>query len=166
MNNYAASVTQQGSQTKSGFLQALVATRPGWGPVVLRLGLAAMLWPHGAQKLLGLFGGYGFSATMGAMSQSLPAAIVFLVIMGEFFGSILIASGFLTRFAAASVAVIMAGAALTVHLHNGFFMNWMGNQPGEGFEFHLLAISMAVTLLVQGAGSASIDLRLTKRAKD
>ena len=124
---------------------------------MLRIGLAVMLWPHGAQKLLGWFGGYGFKGTMDAMGQNLPAPIVFLVILGEFFGPLLLVSGFLTRFAAASVALIMLGAAFLVHLPNGFF-----NDKG-GIEFHLLAITIAVALLVNGAGSASVDLKLTER---
>lgn len=144
---------------KHGFWQSLVATKPSWGQFVLRIGLAVMLWPHGAQKLLGWFGGYGFEGTMGFMTQSgIPAPVAFLVILGEFFGPILLLGGFLTRFAAASAAVIMAGAALMVHLPNGFF-----NDKG-GIEFPLLAVTVAVALLVNGAGSASVDLRLTKKS--
>ncbi len=144
---------------KTSFWQSLVATKPSWGQFVLRIGLAVMLWPHGAQKLLGWFGGYGFEGTMGFLTQSgIPAPVAFLVIIGEFFAPLLLVSGFLTRFAAASVAVIMAGAALMVHLPNGFF-----NDKG-GIEFPLLAITIAVALLVNGAGAASVDLKLTKRA--
>lgn len=146
----------------TGLFRKLIATQPSGAQLVLRVSLAAMLWPHGAQKLLGWFGGYGFSGTMDALSQSLPAPIVFLVIIGEFFAPFLLLTGFATRFAAASVALIMAGAALIVHLPNGFFMNWFGGQAGEGIEFHLLAIAIAVALVIQGAGSASVDLRLSR----
>jgi putative oxidoreductase len=124
-----------------------------------------MLWPHGAQKLLGWFGGYGFEGTMAGLTQSgIQAPVAFLVIIGEFFAPLLLASGLLTRFAAGSVALIMFGAVAFVHLPNGFFMNWTGTQAGEGFEFHLLAITAAAALLATGAGSASADLVLTKRA--
>ena len=122
-----------------------------------RIGLAAMMWPHGAQKLLGWFGGYGYEGTMGAMTQSgLPAPVALLVILGEFFGPILLAFGFLTRFAAASIAAIMVGAVAMVHWPNGFFAD------KNGWEMHLLAITLAVSLLVSGAGSASIDLRFAR----
>lgn len=151
-------------ETASGNLswfQSLVRTNPGWGQVALRLGLAAVIWPHGAQKLLGWFGGYGFEGTMGFLTKSgIPAPVAFLVIVGEFFAPLLLVSGFLTRFAAASVAVIMAGAAFLVHMPNGFFVNWTGAQAGEGIEFHLLAIALALGLVIGGAGSGSIDLRL------
>ncbi len=146
----------------TGFFSKLVATQPSTGQLALRIGLAAMLWPHGAQKMLGWFGGYGFKGTMDALSQNLPAPIVFLVILGEFFAPFLLVSGFATRFAAASVGVIMAGAALLVHFPNGFFMNWFGGQQGEGIEFHILAITIAVALVLKGAGSASLDLRLSR----
>jgi putative oxidoreductase len=116
-----------------------------------------MLWPHGAQKLLGWFGGYGFEGTMAFMTQSgIPAPVAFLVIIGEFFAPILLVAGFLTRFAAASVALIMAGAALMVHLPNGFFAD------KGGLEFPLFATFAALALVFSGAGSGSVDLRLTR----
>ena len=157
------SISSSVARSESGrsFLQGLVATKPGWGGPVLRLGLAVMLWPHGAQKLLGWFGGYGFEGTMAFMTQSgIPAPVAFLVIVGEFFAPILLVAGFLTRFAAASVAVIMAGAALIVHLPNGFFAD------KGGLEFPLFATFAALSLVFSGAGSGSVDLRLTKREQD
>jgi putative oxidoreductase len=145
------------SDSSRGFWQAFVSTGPGWGPAVARLGLAAMMWPHGAQKLLGWFGGYGFEGTVGAMTQGgMPAPVAILVVLGEFFGPILLATGFLTRFAAASLAVIMIGAVAMVHWPNGFFAD------KNGWEMHLLAITLALSLVVSGAGSASVDRRLTK----
>ena len=127
-----------------------------------RLILGLVILPHGAQKLLGLFGGHGFAATMqGMTSMGLPAVIVLLVMIAEFFGAIGLVTGFLGRVAAFGIFCVMVGAILTVHLHNGFFMNWEGTQKGEGFEYHLLAIGMAVAVMVKGSGRLSVDRSMT-----
>ena len=133
------------------------------GPI-LRLGLAAVMWPHGAQKLLGWFGGYGFEGTLGFLTGTVgvPAPLAVLTILGEFFGPILLVLGLGTRFVAASFAAIMVAAVTTVHLPNGFFMSWSGTQAGEGYEYHLLVIAMSLALLARGAGRLSLD-RLVAR---
>jgi putative oxidoreductase len=125
----------------------------------LRLALAAVIFPHGAQKLLGWFGGYGFSGTMGFFTEQLglPGLLAFLVIFIEFFGALALAAGVLGRAAAAGIAAVMIGAVVTTHLPNGFFMNWSGTQSGEGFEFHLLAVGIAAALVIKGSGAASVD---------
>jgi putative oxidoreductase len=117
------------------------------------------MFPHGAQKLLGWYGGFGFSGTMGFFTETmhLPWLVAFLVIIGESFGSIALLLGLLTRFTAASLAVIMLGAITMVHLPHGFFMNWFGKQQGEGYEYHLLVIGIAAALMVTGAGRWSAD---------
>jgi putative oxidoreductase len=144
--------------------RALVATKPGLAPTVLRLALGVVMLPHGAQKMLGWFGGHGFSATVAGMSQmGLPAALVGLVIVIEFFGSLALIAGVLSRAAALGIAAVMVGAITTVHLSNGFFMNWTGAQAGEGYEFHLLAIGIALAIMITGGGSLSVD-RLLVRA--
>jgi putative oxidoreductase len=127
--------------------------------------LGAVFFPHGAQKLLGAFGGYGFSGTMGFFTGTMhiPAPIAFLVIMGEFFGSLGLVLGAGTRACAFGVTAIMLGAVFTTHLDVGFFMNWFGNQKGEGFEYHLLALALSVPLLVWGGGEYSIDRWLAAR---
>jgi len=126
--------------------------------LILRLVLGIVFFPHGAQKMLGWFGGGGFAATMAGMTKmGLPAAIVFLVILFEFFGSLSLITGFLGRVGAICVGIVMLGAIFTVHLKNGFFMNWMGNQKGEGFEYHLLVLGMVLAILVTGSGRWSID---------
>lgn len=142
----------------SSFLQSLVATSGSFAPLFLRVALGLMLLPHGAQKLLGWFGGYGFTGTMGYLTGTVgvPWLVGLLVILGEFFGSLLLLAGFGTRFAAASVAIIMAGAAWQ-HRSNGFFMNWFGQQKGEGIELHLLALGIAAALFVLGGGRYSVD---------
>jgi putative oxidoreductase len=130
---------------------------------LVRLFLGLVMFPHGAQKLLGWFGGGGFSGTMQGMTgMGLPAIIVFLVILIEFFGSLGLILGFLGRVAAFGVLCLMLGAIFTVHLPNGFFMNWMGNQKGEGFEYHLLAIGMALAVIVKGSGAYSADRSITR----
>ncbi len=126
--------------------------------LILRLTLGIVFFPHGAQKMLGWFGGGGFAGTMAGMTKmGLPAVVVFLVILGEFFGSLGLIFGFLSRLAAAGIGIIMLGAIFTVHLRNGFFMNWMGNQKGEGVEYHLLVLGIVLAILATGSGRWSID---------
>jgi putative oxidoreductase len=132
----------------------------------LRLVLGVVFFAHGAQKMLGWFGGYGFHGTMGFLTQKagLPAPVAFLVICVEFFGGLGLIVGLLTRIAALGIGVEMIGAVFMVHLQNGFFMNWAGNQKGEGFEYHLLAIAVAGALLLRGAGAFSVDRALSEKA--
>ncbi len=143
----------------------LLKTDDGWASLILRVMLGLVLFPHGAQKALGWYGGFGFSGTMGFFTDTmhLPWVIAFLVIVGEFFGSLGLLVGFLTRFTAASVAVIMVGAVVTMHLPNGFFMNWFGKQAGEGYEYHLLVIAICAALMITGAGRWSADGVIAKR---
>jgi putative oxidoreductase len=145
----------------------LVDTTRSVAPTVARLGLGCVMFAHGAQKVLGLWGGYGFSGTMGFFTSKLgiPAPLAALAIIAEFFGSIALLFGFLTRVAAAGIGVVMLVAMAMVHSHVGFFMNWNGNQKGEGFEYHLLALTLCLVLLVAGGGSASIDRWLTERRR-
>jgi len=130
----------------------------------LRLTLALVMFPHGAQKLLGWFGGYGFSGTMGFLTSSigLPAPLAAAVIAIEFFAPLLLVAGFATRLAAAGITTIMIGAIVTVHAPNGFFMNWSGQQAGEGYEYHLLVIGMTLALMLAGGGRWSADRALTE----
>src|SRR5262245_53256298 len=148
-----------------GAMKALFHTDDGWAGFILRVTLGLVMFPHGAQKLLGWFGGFGFDGTMGFFTQKmgLPWLIVFLIIIGESFGSVALLAGFLTRFAAASLAIIMLGAISLVHLPHGFFMNWSGQQQGEGFEYHLLMIGIATALLVTGGGKWSVDRTVMER---
>jgi len=142
-------------------LRKLFATNKDIVPIFLRLTLGAVMFPHGAQKVLGWFGGAGFKATLEGMTgMGLPAAIVVMVMIAEFLGSLGLIFGFLTRLSALGVISVMLGAIFTVHQQYGFFMNWMGKQAGEGFEYHLLAIGIAVALLVRGGGAFSIDRAL------
>jgi len=150
---------------RTGWLARLTATQASWGPLPLRLALAAVMFPHGAQKLLGWWGGYGFDGTLGFLTGTigLPAVMAVGVIGIEFVAPLLLLAGLGTRLAAAGIAAIMVGAIATVHAPYGFFMNWSGAQAGEGFEYHLLVIGMALALVVTGGGRASIDRTLADR---
>ena len=139
-------------------MKALFQTDDAWSSFLLRITLGCVMFPHGAQKLLGWYGGNGFSGTMGFFTEQMgmPAVIAFLIIIGESFGSVGLLVGFLTRFTAASLGIIMLGAISLVHLPNGFFMNWFGQQAGEGYEYHLLVIGMCLALMITGGGRWSV----------
>lgn len=126
---------------------------------IQRAVLGAVMFPHGAQKLFGWFGGYGFDGTMQFFTETmgLPAPIALLVILGESIGALLLIAGLGTRVAAFGISAIMLGATLTSHASVGFFMNWNGNQAGEGFEYHLLALALSVPLMVWGGGRYALD---------
>lgn len=140
-------------------LRALMRTDHAVSTFVLRLTLGLVFFAHGAQKALGWFGGDGFAVTMAFFTgtMQIPALFAFLAIAAEFAGSIGLLLGLLTRVAAFGIAVVMVVAILTVHLANGFFMNWSGTQAGEGFEYHLLALGIAVVLMMRGGGRWSVD---------
>ena len=129
-----------------------------------RLVLGLVMLPHAAQKVFGLFGGYGLQGTIGFMTGGLhmPLPLAYLAIAAEFLGALGLIVGLAGRGAAFGIAAVMVGAMLTVHLPNGFFMNWGGTAKGEGFEYHILAIALAVIVLVRGSGAWSLDQLLTR----
>jgi putative oxidoreductase len=140
-------------------MKTLFKTNPDTSSLILRAALGAVFFPHGAQLLLGWFGGYGFTGSMGFFTGTMhiPAALAFLAIMAQFAGSLALLAGLFTRVAAAGIFSVMAVAAYTVHLPYGFFMNWYGAQKGEGFEYHLLALAMALALILKGGGKWALD---------
>jgi len=141
----------------------LVATGNDLTLTIVRLTMGIVFFAHGAQKMLGWFGGFGFKGTMGFFTQQMhiPAPFALLAIFAEFFGGIGLILGLLGRIAAFGITVNMCVAILMVHLPNGFFMNWYGNQKGEGFEYHLLAIAIGVVIMAKGSGALSVDRALT-----
>src|ERR1700687_2005049 len=144
-------------------MKRLMGTSQDVGLTTLAVVAGVVFFAHGARKMLGWFGGFGFHGTMGAFTHmGMPAALAFLIICTEFFGGLGLIVGLLTRIASLGVAGLMVGAIFMVHMPNGFFMNWMGSQKGEGIEFHLLALAMAGTLLLRGAGAFSLDRALAK----
>ena len=153
-------------------LQRILSTDQSKTSFAQRALLGLVMFPHGAQKLLGWFGGYGFTGTMGYFTGTMhfPALLAALVILAEALGSVGLVVGLGTRVAAFGIAAIMVGAVLTTHLSVGFFMNWFGNQPGEGFEYHLLALGLALPLLARGGGAWALDhaalALVTRKASD
>jgi len=137
----------------------LIRTDDNPATLILRLVLGVVFFAHGAQKLLGWFGGPGFSGTMGMFAGYLhiPAPLAFLAIAAEFFGGLGLILGFLTRIAAFGIAVNMLVAIATVHHSYGFFMNWTGSQKGEGFEYHLLVLAITAYLIIRWACALSVD---------
>jgi putative oxidoreductase len=132
--------------------------------LILRITLGLILLPHGAQKMLGLFGGYGFTGTMGFFTETmhLPWIIGFLVIVIEFIGALALITGFASRIWSVLTILLFTGIIFTSHLDNGFFMNWFGNQKGEGYEYHLLIIGLSLALFVSGSGKLSVDRIIIK----
>ena len=140
----------------------LIHTNPQAVPTILRLALGAVFFAHGAQKVLGWWGGHGFSGTMqGFEHMGIPAVFAFLAIAAEFLGGIGLILGLLGRVAAFGIACNMVVAIAKVHAPNGFFMNWGGGQKGEGFEFHLLVLAMAAAIMIAGSGAWSVDRALS-----
>jgi putative oxidoreductase len=128
--------------------------------LVARLSLATVIFAHGAQKLLGWFGGYGFDGTMGFLTGTvgLPSVVALLVILIEFFGAVFLVAGFATRIAALGIIGNFLGVVISSHLSSGFFMNWSGQaNKGEGLEFFVLLFGLAIIALIKGGGRASVD---------
>jgi len=140
-------------------LKKLFQTSDDTATLVLRVLLGVVFFPHGMQKLLGWFGGPGFEGTMGFFTGTLgiPVIFAFLAIIAEGLGSLGLITGFLTRLSAFGIAVNMAVAVYLMHWQNGFFMNWFGKQAGEGYEYHLLVIAIAIALIIKGGGKLSVD---------
>lgn len=143
-------------------IRKLLQTDDATATTIIRVVLGIVFFAHGAQKMLGWFGGYGFTATMNAFTGTMhiPAVFAFLAIAAEFFGGLGLIFGLLTRVAAFGIAVNMVVAIIMVHSQFGFFANWSGTQKGEGFEYHLLALAMCAFLMIKGAGAVSVDQKL------
>jgi putative oxidoreductase len=141
----------------------LLETQHDIAPTIARVGLGIVMFPHGAQKVLSWFGGPGFVGTIGFLHGMLhiPTAIAVLDPIAEFAGAVALIIGLLSRVAAFGTVCVMLTAVSLVHYSNGFFMNWSGQQKGEGFEFHLLAMALALIVLVKGGGAWSVDRALT-----
>lgn len=139
-------------------IKKLVSTDNSTMGLVIRITLGLVMFPHGAQKLFGWFGGFGFSGTMNFYSQiGLPWIVALLVVLGESLGALALIVGFFSRFMSFGILLIMLGAIFMFHLQFGFFMNWFGKAAGEGFEYHILAIGLALGTLIGGSGRLSLD---------
>jgi putative oxidoreductase len=148
-------------------LRNLTSTDNDGATTALRVVLGVIFFAHGAQKMLGWFGGYGFTGTMGFFTgvMHIPAVFAFLAIAAEFFGGLGLIFGLFTRVAAFGVLCNMIVAIAMVHIRFGFWMNWTGAQKGEGFEYHLLLIAASAFLIIRGAGAASVDRLFSSPAK-
>ncbi len=138
---------------------ALFSTRKDWTLTVARITLGAVMLPHGLQKTFGLFGGYGWTGTMGFLTGTvgLPTPVAATVILAESLFAVLLVLGAFSRISAFLIAAVMVGAVATMHLSAGFFMDWNGTSGGEGFEYHLLALGLAAVTMIGGGGAASVD---------
>jgi putative oxidoreductase len=166
MNNMTTTtLTLEQPRASRSVWQRILTTEPTTVATILRIVLGLVILPHGAQKILGWFGGYGFDGTVGFIASSLgvPSFIAALSPITEFFLAIALIVGLGTRFAAFAMAINMIVAA-SVHFGNGFFMNWTGAQAGEGFEYHLLTIAMSVALVISGGGKWSLDRVINERS--
>ena len=140
-------------------IESLTGTHGGWAVAIARIVLGIVFFAHGAQKMLGWYGGPGLASSMRAFTEHLhlPSTLAFLVIAGELFSGIGLIIGLFSRIAALVIALTMVGAIATVHFRFGLFLNWFGNQKGHGIEYHLLAIALALVVVVKGAGAFSVD---------
>jgi putative oxidoreductase len=146
-------------------LSDIFRTSDDLSPAILRGMLAVVLFPHGAQHLLGWFGGYGFAGTYQWMTGlGFPGVLAAVAIITEFVAPLALVFGIGSRAAALGIVGLMAGA-VTVHLANGFFMNWFGALPAgaEGYEYHLLLATIAVAVAIAGAGRWSLDRLIAQR---
>ena len=146
------------------FKNNILKTQNDWTGFIIRLTLGIVLFPHGAQSMLGLFGGYGFNGTLDFLTtqMELPWIVAFSVPIIEFIGSISLIIGFASRLWSIAIIFLFIGIIFTTQLENGFFMNWFGTQKGEGFEYSLLVLGIAIALVINGSGKHSIDNILTK----
>jgi putative oxidoreductase len=149
-------------------IKNILSAQNDYTGLILRLSLGLIILPHGAQKLLGWFGGYGFTNTMHYFTETihLPWLIGFAVILIETIGALLLIAGFGSRIIGVLMAVLMTGIIFSVHIENGFFMNWFGNQKGEGIEYCLLAIGLALSIVSNGAGIYSVDGWLFRQKRE
>jgi len=141
------------------FSTSLFSTNPDWTLTAIRVTLGVVFFAHGAQKMLGWFGGAGLKGTLNMMHDHLhlPIPVAFLAVMSEFLGGAGLIVGLLSRVAAVGVCATMLSAIVMVHWRNGLFMNWFGDRKGHGIEYHLLAMALAIAIVVRGSGAASLD---------
>jgi putative oxidoreductase len=137
----------------------LFRTHPSWAPIFARLALGIIFIAHGAQKVLGVWGGPGWSGSIQFLGQmGIPPALAIIAMLTELLGGIAIILGLLTRLAALGLTINMLVAAYMVHLPNGFFINFACSPDrGHGVEFNLALIGLSLALFIWGGGNLSID---------
>lgn len=141
-------------------IKSVFTTEAGFGALVLRVPVGIIFAAHGAQKLFGWFGGYGLEGTAGWMeSIGLAPGLLMALLAGsaEFLGGLALVLGLLTRPAAFALSIAMLVAIFSVHFTNGLFMS------NNGYEFGLALLAASVSLLLSGAGKASVDALIAKK---
>ena len=140
-------------------LRDLLSTDADWTLTIIRTLMGVVFFAHGAQKLLGWYGGPGLKQTMRTMHDylGLPLPLAFAAVATEFFGGVGLIVGLLSRVAAVGIGVTMLSAIVMIHGRNGLFMDWYGARKNHGYEYHLLAIALAVVLVMKGSGALSLD---------
>jgi putative oxidoreductase len=146
-------------------IKQIFRTSEDIGAFIIRITLGVVIFPHGAQKLLGWFDGGGFMGTIESFKNNFDVhpVLTVLVILAESVGSLLLILGIGGRFMAFSIGAVMAGAIALVHWQHGFFIDWRLTGQGHGIEFHVLALGMAAMILIKGSGLWSVDSLLTKK---
>lgn len=149
-------------------IKQLFTTKDDISMMILRITLGLVIFPHGAQKMFGWFGGHGFAGTMHHFTENMGIPYIFALaaILAESVGAVALVAGLGSRIAALGIGITIGVAAIMVSAQHGFFMNWFGNQAGEGFEYHLLVVGMAIALLISGGGKWSVDRLLAKETKE
>jgi putative oxidoreductase len=146
-------------------IEGFMSTPKDCSLAIVRMVLGIIFFAHGAQKMLGWYGGPGLAKSMRTLTEylHLPAVLAFLVIAGEFFSGIGLVLGFFSRLAALVIGLTMLGAVALVHLRYGLFLNWFGDKEGHGIEYHLLVIALAMLVVLKGAGAFSLDRLLDEQ---
>lgn len=145
-------------------IQRFLKTNDDWTYTFLRISLGILFLPHGLQMAFGWFGGGGWQASMNYLqgSMELPAMIAYGVVLTQLLGSLFLFAGLFTRGMAFLILVIMGGAVYTSHIDHGFFMNWNGQQDGEGFEYHIAVFAITIPVIIYGGGKWAFDQQLAK----
>ena len=131
-----------------------------WAPLVIRVGLGIIFVAHGSQKLFGIWGGSGLSATIDSFEKNMgiPPFLTVLAVAAEFCGGVAVLIGLLTRFSSCALAIVMLVAIFEAHLQHGFFINWqLAGGRGHGIEFNIALLAMSVGVLLSGPGKFSLD---------
>jgi putative oxidoreductase len=163
LGRWLESITQLNNRNKEKQMKKLLSTKPdNWAALIARLALGVTVFAHGAQKLFGWFGGYGFKGTMGFLTgqAGLPYFVALLVVLIESVAALMLIAGVFTRVAAVGIFGLFSVIMFKFHSANGFFMNWAGTQKGEGIEYFIILLGVALTLVIAGGGKASVDAAL------
>jgi putative oxidoreductase len=162
---YAPTRADLAPRSRRHWPRALFDTDAHLAPALARVALGATILPHGAQKLFGWFGGYGFTGTMNWFTGTMhvPWVLGVAAILAETMGGLLLIIGLGSRLAAASIAAVFVTATALVHWQHGFFANWFGNQKGEGIEYFILGLTLAAIVMMHGGGAASLDRALARK---